>query len=68
MFFHHRFFQVLRAGGTRVNGVHDRLTNVGMNIFDDPNLLIQDVFILSAACGMFWVGGYFSFRVQTYVR
>jgi hypothetical protein len=44
------------------------LDNVGMDISSSPNMLIRDVWILTAACLLFWVGGYVSFRVQRYVR
>ena len=44
------------------------LANLGMNVFASPNLLLRDVLILGTACIFFWVGGYFSFRVQQYVR
>jgi hypothetical protein len=44
------------------------LANVGMDVFAHPNLLIQDVLILGAACVLFWMSGYASFRWQKYVR
>ena len=39
-----------------------------MDVFANPNLLLRDVLILAAACVIFWVAGYMSFRVQKYVR
>ena len=31
--------------------------NVGMDISSSPNMLIRDVWILTVACLLFWVGG-----------
>ena len=44
------------------------LDNVVVGISSSPNMLIRDVWILTAACLLFWVGRYLSFRVQRYVR
>ena len=46
------------------------LDNVVVDISSSANMLIRDVWILTAACLnlLFWVGRYLSFRVQRYVR
>jgi hypothetical protein len=39
-----------------------------MDVFADPSMIVKDTIILGVACATFWAAGYFSFRVQRYVR